>query len=937
MKTKIYLAAVAIVAAVMFSTNLNAQYCGNSGSTICTPGGTYNGLGFYPPYDSTPCVKIGVLYTHTLDMQIPDSVNYLGSPRKLNYVKVNSITNLPCGLCWSTDVANNTFNGNSTHCVHITGTSYDAPGQYKLNINIDAQASISGFPVTLTNQNADDFGVKFWARVEALDGSCTAVDTLGPTLTAHNSGSAATPVIAGASSFCAGGSTALSLSNAGSFYAYKWSNGATTSSTTVSAGGTYTVTAYAACTSVTASKTVTVTTPSVTVTANGPTTFCQGQSVTLNAGSGFSAYAWSNGAGTGQTANITQAGSYTVTVTQAGCTAASTATVVTVNNNPTPSITANGPTTFCSGGSVTLDAGSGYSSYAWSNGGGSGQTVTATSSGSYTVTVTQNGCSGTANSVSVTSTTVTANITASGPLTFCSGGSVTLDAGAGYTSYAWSNGGGTGQTTTVTAGGTYTVTVMQGTCQGVSSPVTVSVSSSLAPVISASNGLSICTGGSTTLDAGAGYDTYLWNDASSGQTLSATASGNYDVTVSLGACTGTATTSVSVGNTPVSISLTTPPAGCVGDTLVLDAGSGHSSYLWSNSDATQTTTVTTANTYSVTVTETTACSGTASVVVTLNALPVPTPTPAGTQTVCAGSSLTLDAGAGYTSYAWSNGDNTQTSSVSSAGDYYVTVTQNGCTGASTAPITVSVTALPTTTINPAGTQNICSGHAITLDAGSGFSAYLWSNGETTQTITVDSTSTYSVTITENGCEGTSGSPTTVFANITPVATIADLGTAGGLTVLEASPANGTYEWFTATSANGPFTSTNVTSQQDTVSCGDVAQFYAVSVSQNGCSDTSVAQQVVCVGVNEVPSLLNFWARPNPATDVLVVQYELNEPTPLQIAVLDLTGRRVLAVTNETQSKGIHLHEVRIADLAPGIYILNFSTNAGHFNTKFVKQ
>ncbi len=934
MKSKLYRLPAILIALFLFSANLQAQYCNNSGPTICTPGGPYPALGFYPPYDSTPCVKIGVPYTHVLDMQIPEFVNYLGSPRRLISVKVNSITNLPCGLCWSSDTSNNVFEGNTTHCVRITGTTYDEPGQYKLNINIDATALLA-IPFTLTNQNADNFGVKFWARVENLDGTCVLVDTLGPTKTAHTTGSIATPQISGVSNICGGASTPVTLTNAASYYAYKWSTGATTATINVNSTGTYTVTAYAACSSVTASKTVTVTTPAVTVTANGPTTFCQGGSVTLNAGNGFTAYAWSDGAGTGQTANITQSGSYVVTVTQNGCTASSTATVVTVNNNPAPTVSAAGPTTFCSPGSVTLDAGTGYSSYAWSNNATS-QTISPSTSGTYTVTVTQNGCTGSSNTITVTANSVSPAITAVRPTTFCQGDSVILDAGGGYTSYAWGNGGGTNQTVTAYASGVYDVTVTQNGCTGTAAPVTVTVATSLAPVISASNGLSICTGGSTTLDAGAGYQNYNWGTGTN-QTLDVTASGTYTVTVSQGACTGTGSVSVTVGNFPLSITLTSPPAGCAGDTFTLDAGAGYSQYAWSNSANTQLTQVTSTNTYTVTVTDATACTGTASANVVVNPIPVANPTASGSQSLCAGESVTLDAGAGFATYAWSNGDNTQTSTVSSAGSYSVVVTQNGCTSDTSAALDITVTALPVTAITPSGTQNICSGNSITLDAGAGFASYLWSNGATTQTITVDSTSTYNVTVTQNNCSASSPNPTTVFANITPNAAVAELGTANGKTILEASPAGATYQWLVATGSSSSYTPDGVTTQNDTVICGDVAQFYKVIVSQNGCSDTSSAQQVVCVGIDKVATLADFSVQPNPATDMLIIKYELNEVTTLQLGIYDLAGRKVISVLNETEGKGTHLHQVRIADLAPGIYLFNFNSNAGQFNSKFVKQ
>jgi hypothetical protein len=131
----------------------------------------------------------------------------------------------------------------------------------------------------------------------------------------------------------------------------------------------------------------------------GPAAVCSGGSATLDAGAGYSMYAWSNSGGSGQTAtfsNITLTSIYTVTVTGAnGCTCSDTYTVG-VNAPLTPTVT--GPTSVCSGGSAMLDAGAGYAMYAWSNAGGSGQTVTftnITSMTTYTMTVTDaNGCTG---------------------------------------------------------------------------------------------------------------------------------------------------------------------------------------------------------------------------------------------------------------------------------------------------------------------------------------------------------------------------------------------------------------------------------------------------------------------------------------------------------------------------------------------------------------
>lgn len=137
------------------------------------------------------------------------------------------------------------------------------------------------------------------------------------------------------------------------------------------------------------------------ISASGPTTFCQGGSVTLSSNV-FSFSLWSNGA---TTFNIsaTNSGSYTLIDTSSQCT--SLPTIVNVNTLPIPVIAGN--TTFCTGSSTILDAGN-YASYLWT-GGTTTQTKIINAIGTYIVTVTDaNGCSGISLPVSIT--------TSNGPL-----------------------------------------------------------------------------------------------------------------------------------------------------------------------------------------------------------------------------------------------------------------------------------------------------------------------------------------------------------------------------------------------------------------------------------------------------------------------------------------------------------------------------------------
>jgi len=148
---------------------------------------------------------------------------------------------------------------------------------------------------------------------------------------------------------------------------------------------------------------------------------------------------------------------------------------------------------------------------------------------------------------------------------------------------------------------------------------------------------------------------------------------------------------------------------------------------------------------------------TATDTISINALPTIVIS-ASNSSICNGESTTLTASGG-SSYVWSNGENTPAITVSPTSTTTFTVTgtdSNGCTN--TASQSITVNALPTVEIS--GTLTYCAGATTTLTATAGLSSYLWSTGETTQSIVVTAGS-YTVTGTDsNGCSATS-SPATV--------------------------------------------------------------------------------------------------------------------------------------------------------------------------------
>jgi hypothetical protein len=438
-------------------------------------------------------------------------------------------------------------------------------------------------------------------------------------------------------------------------------------------------------------------------------------------------------------------GSYVVTYTD---TNAATATdSVDILALPTV-IVSTSDGTICVGESTILTA-SGASTYVWNDGVTlNPRTVSPTTTTTYTATGNDGFCT------SAGSTTITVNalptVEITGTLTYCAGSTTTLTATAGLSSYLWSTGA-TTQSINVTAG-SYTVTGTDSNgCSATSSASTV-VEYPL-PTVSISGTLEFCAGQSTVLTATAGLSSYLWSNGETTQAITVTSGGSYSVTgTDSNGCSNNDSVSVTEHALPT-VSISGTLSFCAGANTILTA-SGASTYLWSTGETTASITVSTGGSYSVTGTGANGCSALDSASVTEYSLP--SVSISGTLSYCAGASTTLDAGAGFASYSWSSGETTQTISAT-AGNYTVTVTDsNGCSNTS-AQVSVTELALPTVAIS--GTLSYCAGSNTTLTATAGLSSYLWSSGETTQSITATAGS-YTVTGTDaNGCSNTSSSVT----------------------------------------------------------------------------------------------------------------------------------------------------------------------------------
>jgi hypothetical protein len=191
----------------------------------------------------------------------------------------------------------------------------------------------------------------------------------------------------GSTTFCEGGSVTLSSSSS---QGNLWSNGSTQSSITVTQSGSYSVTLTEnGCSA--SSNTIQVTVnpiPVVSIAASGSTTFCEGGSVTLTS-SAAQGNLW-NTAETSQNIVVSETGSYSVNVTENGCSSSSNPVLVVVNPIPVAQIIFNGSPVICEGSSIQLQSNS-SSGNLWNNG-NTNATIVVNQPGIYTLTVAENGC-----------------------------------------------------------------------------------------------------------------------------------------------------------------------------------------------------------------------------------------------------------------------------------------------------------------------------------------------------------------------------------------------------------------------------------------------------------------------------------------------------------------------------------------------------------------
>lgn len=363
-----------------------------------------------------------------------------------------------------------------------------------------------------------------------------------------------------------------------------------------------------------------------------------------------------------------------------------------VNVGAGPTISLGNDTSICFPGSITLDPGVGFNSYAWAPGGQDTQTITASSPGTYTVTVTDDsGCPGVASVQVQGNPAVEPFVLPSGPTSFCPGGSVTLTANDGFQSYTWNDGVTQGSAITVSESGTYFVAVVDGSgCTGASVPVNVTVFTPPSANIVPSGTVVICEDESLTITAPAGFDSYQWSNGQTGPSIIVNETGEYSAVITdiNGCVTNSLVADVTV-HIPVvpTIVANGPVQFCNGGNVILSIEENYASYLWNSGSTTSQAVITQSGSYYITVMDQFGCIDSS-----LQSAPVDVtvwaPQP---EMSIVGSTIIVTDSTNYSGFQWylngnvipgANGP-TYAINPTGSGNYEVEVTDaNGCTGRS---------------------------------------------------------------------------------------------------------------------------------------------------------------------------------------------------------------------------------------------------------------
>ncbi len=170
---------VIVLSAFIFFLNYHtkAQHC----SDPVVPNNTafaklQDGMGFIGSY-ALPCITQGNYTEVPVPLKNFRLIKHLNGDDTVYAMRIESISNLPEGMCWATNKADNTFTAGEGGSLIVRGITNDKAGQYSLNLLVSFDITGNGtFSRANENYNKISKSGRMILRVNAAGAACPNLD-----------------------------------------------------------------------------------------------------------------------------------------------------------------------------------------------------------------------------------------------------------------------------------------------------------------------------------------------------------------------------------------------------------------------------------------------------------------------------------------------------------------------------------------------------------------------------------------------------------------------------------------------------------------------------------------------------------------------------------------------------------------------------------------
>jgi hypothetical protein len=675
------------------------------------------------------------------------------------------------------------------------------------------------------------------------------------------------------------------------------------------------------------------------ISPNGKVNLCSGQTLTVEATSGFAKYSWNTRATT-RVIKVTSAGTYYCTAAdKSGKTYSDTVHVSIVNAvQPKLSISPSNRIV-CLGDSLTIDVVNKFKAYEWSDKSTKPYLVLyPKTSGYVTLLVTDaNGCKADTKiqySVKTCGSTSGCDslIGAWPDTTLCGNGdSVILEAKSGFVSYLWNNGS-TSRIRVIKKSGTYTLKAKDKNGNACYDTITITGGSGKLTITSKTK--EICKGDSVQLIASEGFKRYVWTTRSTDRKIwvKPTTTTGYLVTAfdSFG-CEYKEDIKITVKSCDDCDDLLGASKKVLcgeKDSIIIEGKSGFKTYKWSTGSGDRVIKVKKKGWYVLTATTKYGKVCKDSIYIgqggkTLKAYTNPNPA-----VVCPGDKVVIEVTGGFKTYWWNTGHRYDRAEL------YLTKTKtvviealdsHGCAARVEVKITVKDTCNKCPRIIEYWPKKtLCGTHdSISLEAKHGYKTYKWSTGETGRAIWVKKKGWYYLDFKDssgNVCHDSiyigAGSSKSLKIEISPGKPYC----IGDTVYAKASKGFKTYGWSTGSKDR----------IIEIVLTGRV-KLVVEAVDSHGCearADYVLEPDSCNSSVGELSKIF-VTITPNPVQSHLNI---ISDRTIKNIGVMSMEGKSMLTKSVDGFTSNLNLNS-----LPSGLYVIRIETSSGTIHRKILKE